>query len=567
MADRTEILKASEKILKRVSVKVKRHTDKWDFPNWLVNHIHVKKGKYRGLYRFDGYEPYFEIVRQMHLFPENWFLKGTQIGFSTLMIGWNLYLPYWKGLDCGYALPDKVMIKPFMKTRFGDEQIEEHPELKEIYEMHESDMYYQAERNYLYFLGANVLSEGMSRPMEQISLDEVTIISKEQIEMMEDRLGAASFGQLNGFAMEIYPQGPADEGFQRGRQNVMIFKCPHCGHEQNLEEIFYQSSMDREPVPRCVKQIDGHWQIVCEKCGKPYSRKENGRWVAKNTKEKFINSWRIPQLIFEGLSLDRIMRRWIKSHGKKATRAHLHSTILAIPDAGDLQGIQKEDIKRAKFDFQMKRTAKWTVGGADVGNTCHVIMGDLVNDRLRYLWFQTVNSDNMVEEIAKLIRSMNCRKFVIDYKPFTPEVRKLQRMFPGIVVAHEYREGGLRENEKEYLDEIFDFVEEEREEALDDYDDLFQADPPRIMLPARVYEFGRGEIDIEDSEFAAHHYRGSQKDEVEDKRLGKKIYKHKKNIPNHYYMAGNYMKTALKLLLKDASGFIGLIPIFGTLEP
>ncbi len=558
------VLEASRKAIKRVNVQSKRHDEEWDFLNFLVTHIQVKHGRYQGPYRFDGHEPFMKIARQLHRYKENWFLKGTQIGFSTLMIGWNLYLPYWRGLDSGYALPDKVMIKPFMKTRFSQEQIDMNGELKDIYQTHESDMYYSAGRNYLYFLGANVLSEGMSRPMEQLSLDEVTIISKDSIELMEDRLGHASFGQINGFAMEIYPGGPADEGFMRGRQNVMVYKCPHCGQDdQNLEEIFYESSMNREPLPRCVKLIDGQWRIVCVKCGKPYSRKANGRWIAKFP-DRDVNSWRLPQLIMEGVSLDRFMRRWKKSAAKKSKRAHLHSTGLAIPDAGDLQGIQKENFKLLKQDYPMTRTANWSVGGGDMGNTCWIVFAE-VRGQLRYLWWQPVDSDRFVETVSKLIVSLNCRKFVVDYKPLTPEVRKLQRMFPGIVVAHEYRDSGLEEREKEHEGRAYDFVQEDREEALDSYDDLLTQEPPVVMMPARVYEPELGEVDLEDSTFARHHYKGSQKDEVEDARLGKKVFKHKKNVENHYYHAGNYLYTAMRLLNIEAGRFIGIPTQFGSL--
>ncbi len=563
--NQSAILQLSKKAIKRVNIGKNRFADKWDILNWITSHIHIKKGRKHGLYSFDDYEPYMEIASAMHQYPENWFLKGTQIGFSTLMIGWNLYLPYWKGLDSGYALPDKVMIKPFMKTRFSEEQINQNNELEEIYQVHESDMYYSSGRNYLYFLGANVLSEGMSRPMEQISLDEVTIISQDSIELMEDRLGAASFGQINGFAMEIYPQGPADDGFLRGRQNVMIYKCPHCGQDdQNLEEIFYQSTMDKQLTPACMKKIDGKWQVVCVKCGKPYSRKENGRWVARYP-DRDVNSWRVPQLIIPAMNLDRIMRRWLKTSNKKAKRAHVHSTVCAIPDAGDLQGIQKDDFIQLKADYPMRPVAKWSVGGGDMGNTCYIVFLGYVDGLVRYLWWVPVDSDRFVETTAKYIRALNCRKFVVDYKPLTPEVRKLQRMFPGIVVAHEYREGGLEEKQKEHEGREYDFVEEEREEALDMYDDFLTALPPKVQMPAQAVDDSGGLVDLEDSSFAKMHYKGSQKDEIEDKRLGKKVFKHKKNVENHYYHAGSYAFTAFRLLMKDAAEFTGMVPIFDRL--
>ena len=537
----------------------------------MQQHIRIKKRK-PGTntkqvvnYSFEGYEPYIEICQALHEAWENWFLKGTQVGFSTVMIAYNLYLPKWKGLDSGYCLPNKVNIKPFMKTRFTEEQIAKNPELQDAYEMHESDLYYTTGENYLYFIGANVLEEGMTKPMEQVALDEVTVINTEQIEMMEDRLGAAAFGQLNGFAMEIYPQGPTEKGFDSGTQSVMLFKCPHCNKDdQNLEELAHQSSMNRETLPPFLKEVDGVWKVVCIHCQKPYRRSQCGRWVSRHP-GRDIHSWRVPQWIFEGLSLERMARRWLKSKGKKAKRAHLHSTMCAIPDAGDLQGIQKEHIIKVKSDYEMRRSSEWSVGGCDVGNTCHVTFGDLAGESLRYLCWQTVDGDNMVEILSRLIQQMNCRKFVIDYKPFTPQVRALQEKFPGIVVAHEYREGGLVENEKEHSGRQYDFVQEEREEALDMYDDLISAEPPAVMLPARCIEEG-GLVDLEDSLFAKHHYKGSQKEELEDKRLAKKIFKHLRAVENHYYHAGNYMYTALRLLGKDAAKFVGILPRFGSLN-
>jgi len=559
MDNRTQILDQTRTIIKNFAVVANR--DEWHFKEWLLKHIRVKSGRNIIPYSFEGYEPYLDVIENVHKYPENWYMKGTQIGFSTWEIGYNLYLPHWKGLDSGYALPTKTMIKPFMKTRFGQEQIELNEALSAAYQMHETDLYYSAGSNFLYFLGANNLEEGMSRPMEVISLDEVTIIKPDQIEMMEDRLGAASFGQLNGFAMEIYPQGPTEIGFESGRQNLMLFKCPHCGKdEQILEEICYESSLAKEDHPRCFKKVDGNWITVCIACNKPYRRAECGRWVAKYP-DRDINSYRLPQLIFEAMSINRFMRRWEKTKRHKNKRAHLHCTALAMPDAGDLQGIQKEHIIAAKENYELRKRAEWSVGGCDVGNLCHVVFMDAVSERLRYLWWQEVDSDNMVEILSKLIRQMNCRKFVIDYKPLTNSVRALHDRFPDIVVLHEYREGGLKESEKQHLGADYNFVAEEREEALDDYDDLFDNERPGIMLPATV-----GGNPIEDSEFAKQHYKGSQKDEKEDKRLGKKVFKHLAGVANHYYHAGNYGKTAMKLMLGDMKKFMGIAPIFGRLN-
>lgn len=562
-----KVFDAAAKKLTTLQVKRNRMAeDQWDFPNWLAKYITVKKDRRQRPYSFAGYEPYFGIAQDLHLYHENWFLKASQIGFSTLMIGWALYLPYWRGLDSGYALPDKVMIKPFMKTRFGKEQIDMNAELQAIYSEHETDMYYDCGPNYLYFLGVNVISDTMSRPMEMVALDEVTIIKDDAVDWIEDRLGAASFGQKNGFTMEMYPGGAAHVGFEAGRQNVFVFKCPHCGQDdQILEEIFYQSSMENEMHPRCVKKLNGAWQVVCVKCEKPYSRRQSGRWVAKHP-ERESNSYRVPQLIFDGMDLDRLMRRWQKSVGRKSLRAKLHCTLLGIPDAGDLQRIQKDVLVKLARNYAMTGTAQWSVGGCDVGNTCHAAWADLVDgEKLRFLWWEEIDSDKMVEVLSERITRMGTAKFVIDAKPFAPQVRALAERFPGIVVMHDYTGDGMQEDEKEHAGRAYQSVKEDRESALDYYCDLFSETDPRVMFPAQVYERERGLVDFGESVFANHHLRGSQKDEVEDKRLGKKIHKYRKNVDNHYFMAGNYARTALVLLSQDAARFVGMAPVFGSM--
>lgn len=582
ITERETILKATAGALKSVNAKSSRkQADKWDFANWMAQHITVKRNRELKPWSLQGYEPYAQIINTLHQHEENWFLKGTQIGFSTIFVGWNLYLPLMRGLDCGYCLPDKVMIKPFMKTRFTKEQIETNDDLKAHYNCHETELFYDCGAHYLYFLGVNVLSETMSRPIEQLSLDEVTIIDRDAIDMIQERLDAASFGQLNAFAREIYPGGPADQGYQSGTQHVMMFKCPACGEWQNLEEEFYRSSLAKEEHPKCCLRnstsspstsspstssggdAGAVWQIVCMKCQAPYRRSECGHWVAKFP-EREIQSYRLPQVIFEGMDLQRLMHKWLKSREKKSKRVHLHSSMLAIPDAGDLQRITKETMIALKRNYSMQRSATWSIGGMDMGDICYAVFADFVDDVLRTLWWQEIDSDHVFETACDLIVRMNCMKFVVDAMPLTTEARRIAYEFPENVVLNYYRGKELKEDEREHAGEPYQIVTQDREQALDAYCDLFTPDHPSIIFPARAFEAEGREVDFEESMFVAHHLRGSQKDESDDPKLGKKVFKYKKHVPNHFFHAGNYLATAMALLAKDESRFVGAVPVFGS---
>jgi len=493
---RKQILKAAQSALNTVSVQAARHDPgAWDLANWMCEHIHTKHGGKYSKYSFEGYEPYLVIANTIHEDEVNWFLKGTQVGFSTFFIALALYTPHWRGLDAAYCLPDKVMIKPFMKTRFGDEQVERDRELKGAYNQHESDLYYDCGPNFLYFLGANVLTEQLSRP---------------------------------------------------------------------LEEIFYQSSLNKEPVPPCVRKAGDEWSIICVKCGRKINRARDGRWVAKYP-DREIQSYRIPQLIIPGLQLNRLMARWQRSQAKRSKRAKLHSSCLAIPDAGDLQRITKAHLASLKQDFPMRKQSQWSVGGMDMGDICHIVFFEFADEAYRAIWWQTLDGDNVAESAAALIRSMNCAAFVVDGMPLTTEARKFAYEFPGVVHLSYYRGDAMKEGEREHQGKEYSIITQDREQALDDYCDLFQnTDNPNILFPAHVIEDGR-RLDFEESDFAAHHIRGSQKEEVKDARSGKIITKYKKHIPNHYFHAGNYAAAAGALLLNERAAFVGVPPVFGDL--
>lgn len=564
MNQTVEVLKHTENALKNFQVKRNRDAEKWAFREWLLKYMTVKKGGKFIRYSLDGFEPFLDIIDNLHKCPELWVLKGTQIGMTTIFQGWALYLPHWRGYDVSYGLPDKTMIRPHMKTRFGEWILGNNAELKRIYKEHETNLYYSCGDAYLYFLGANVLRQMLERPMDAAILDEVTEIKQKSIDLIDERMDASPFAQFIGFARELYPGGPADMGFQDGTQHVHMFRCTSCGHWQNLEEIFYNSSLNKEPYPKCVRKFDDIWLTVCEKCQKPLNRAECGAWVAKHP-NRDQRSYRVPQIIMPAMDMTRLMHKWQKGAKKKSKRVEQHSRMLAIPDAGDLQRISKETLLKLKRPFEMRRRSHWTVGGMDMGNSCWPMFLDFEegSDVARAIWWEEVDSDDVVEKVSQMIIDMNCMLFVIDALPLTNSARALAKRFPDVVRLNYYRGNEFKEEDRQHLDYEYKITTQDREAALDSYCDVFTPEYPRLVFPARVNEAGR-EVDFEDSVFAQHHLRGSQKDETEDKTLGKKVYKFKKNIPNHLFHSGNYAMTALALLAREEGNFTGIMPVFGS---
>lgn len=536
--NKDDILKASKNSLKVSKIQSGSFTD------FLLNHVHHD----RGPYTFDNHEVFRYIAENLVKWDEAWILKGAQIGISTLFLGYYMWLLMGKGYNIGYGLPTKVFAKRFIKTRFKI-AVKKDRTLNSQIKVTTSDGLMEVGNNFLYMLGMEDISDA-------IGYDEVDILNTINMAWSEDRIAASDFQQKCYFSVGMNPGLGIDAGFQDTNQMVWVIKCPHCGADDlNLEETW-----PKEGNPDFVLFDNGKFYYACPKCGKPFDVEKDGRFVAKYP-DRDVVGLRIPQLIIPQIQLNKIMRRWQKAQKRKSLLSKFRCSTLAIPDAGDRQRITAEDLHRASDNYPLADSATWSVGGADVGDFCHLTFADVHNEKLRFISIKKCFSDNMVDEISKLIITLNCRCFVIDAKPFRTEVRKLYRRFPNIVVLQYFKDTGFSEGTEEHEDIEYRTVQEDRDDSLDEYTDLYTMQPPGIIIPKVI-----DGVDIVESEFGKHHLKGAQKEEVIDQKSGKTITRYRKQVENHYLMAGNNARKAFRLLQMDYQKFVGVPPVFGDLR-
>jgi len=544
MIDKNQILKAS-----KTSLKVNR-IKSGSFPEFLLNHGHTDKGPYT----FEKHEVFRYIAENLVNWPEVWILKGTQIGISTLFLCYYMWLITGRGYNVGYGLPTKTFCHRFIKTRFKV-AVQADQTLRNKIKVTTSEGLMEVDNRWLYMLGMEDISDSISIPLDAIGYDEVDILNTVNMAWSQDRVGASDFGQFCYFSVGMNPGTGIDAGFNDSDQRIWLIKCSHCKHEFNLEE-----SWPKEGIPEFLKFDGSKYIFICPKCSRRFDVEKDGRFVAKYPSRKVVG-FRIPQLIVPQISIEKIMTRWEKAQKKKSLLAKFNCSTLAKPDAGDRQRITAEDLNRAAENYPLAESATWSVGGADVGDYCHVTFCDIYGDRLRFISIRKVFSDNMVEEMAKMIEAYGCRCFVIDAKPFRTEVRKLYNLFPNIVVLQYFKDTGFAEGVEEHEEKEYRTVQEDRDDSLDEYTDLFTMNPPGIIIP----KFIDG-VDIVESEFGQHHLKGAQKEEYPDPKTGKTITRYRKQIENHYMMAGNNARKAFRLLQMDYARFVGVPPVFGELR-
>ena len=511
----------------------------------------------KGAYSFARHAPLLEIARRLPELREVWILKGAQVGLSTMAVAWGLYLAGAKGRSAGYALPTKIFARRFLKTRFQP-IVAGYPLLRESVQT-TIDVGLlavaglrgasRAAQVYLYLLGLENLSDAISIPLDALLFDEVDVLNQDNMAWADDRIAASAYGQKLYFSVGMNPGLGMDAGYQASSQRVWLVRCPACGQDdQVLEELF----------PACVRRIGERWERVCAACHRPLDVQAAGRWVARHPGRE-VEGYRVPQLIIPQIGLGYIMRRWERANSRRSLMAKFRSSTLALPDAGERQRITAEQLAAVLEDYHPAQTAQWTVGGADVGDTCHVAFADLAGERLRFVRLETVPADRMVDELSAMITALGCRCFVIDAKPFRTEARRLARRHPEVVVLQYFKEQTFRTGSETHEGITYHTVSEDREDSLDAYCDLFTSSRRGVIFPR--YLGGR---DFLDSEVAAHHLKGSQKVETLDRRLGKMVPRFRKVVDNHYLMAGNNARKALVLLSQGRGpGGLGVLPVFG----
>ena len=554
-----DILRTARKVLRRSAISRQRTALRGlSFVDFLAACVSTDDGPYG----FDRHRPLLEIARRLPRLREVWVLKGAQVGLSTLAVGWSLYLALAKGYNAGYALPTKIFARRFLKTRFRG-VITANPLLRTAVRTTENVGLMtvsgdaqggQSRVAYLYMLGMENLSDAISIPLDALVFDEVDVLNQDNMAWANDRIAASGYGRKFYFSVGMNPGRGMDAGYGASSQRVWVVRCPGCGRDdQVLEELF----------PACVRRVAGEWRRVCAGCGRSLDVQADGRWAARYP-DRDVEGYRVPQLIVPGVSLEYIMGRWEQARQRRSLLAKFRSSTLALPDAGERQRITAGMLAGVLADYPTRETAEWTVGGADVGDTCHVAFADLQGERLRFVRLETVSADRMVAELSALITALGCRCFVIDAQPFRSEARRLARLHPEVVVLQYFKAppgGGSGVGAETHEDHTYRTVSEDREDSLDAYCDLFDPERQGVLFPR--YMGGR---DFLDSTVAAHHLKGSQKVEMLDRRLGKLVARFPKGVENHYLMACNNARVALVLLARGRGpGGVGVLPVFGGL--
>jgi hypothetical protein len=467
-------------------------------------------------------------------------LKAAQIGWSTLALAIAFFLSSCRSLNVGYFLPTDKFAERFGQTR-ADKMIKSSPFLRDSMKEGSTQGVHQKglkefRGSYFYLLGLESIANATSIPMDALIYDEVDLLDEENATWSEDRVAHSALRLKMYLSVGMFPGAGIDERYQTGTQHRYAVSCERCGkRDQILEDLF----------PESMLVIDGKAERVCSKCHRPLDL-TNGRWIAEQpSREKDGRySFRLSALSMSSIDGDYIWNRYKRASRKKAWLAKFNCSVLALPDAGAMMPITDAEIRQMQRNDVVLRLSSGTgaprYAGVDVGDICHFWAHELLpapegeERRRRLVWLEEIDSDDLVERLAALIKKLDIRRLVIDKKPHTASARRLAYLFPRIVVLQDFAAGELRVVDEVHEGKKYKCLKVDRDDSLNQFCSEITDPDSGLLIPQE---------DSEVMHLLARHLKKLRKQRITDAR-GNEIDAFVRGVENHLGMAGNSARLA-----------------------
>jgi len=496
---------------------------------------------------FDQHRALVEIYSEHH--PNKSILKGAQVGLSTYGIALSLWLPDQLGYNDIYYLPSDEFCKLFIETRVGPFLRRSPYFQNRMKPGKQAGLIKVGVDRYAYYRGLFQIEGAISIPSHANIYDEVDVLPQENIEWSEDRLAASQLAWQIFFSVGMTPGAGMDLRYDQSDQRKWIVQCQSCRYDMILEEEFPQNIKEKR---------GGEVVIVCTKCGSEIDR-QAGRWVAMHPGRP-ARGYRVSQLAIGQIGLKQLWDRYKRVKDYPSKLSKFKCSVLAIVDAGAMQPINDAVLANCRQEeFYMQDSAPWSYCGIDVGDTCHIMITDILPDgRFRPLFFEACPSDRIRERHAQLRDRFHFLYTVADGMPYKTEMKKIAFDNPGAMSLRYYRTSDLKEGEEKSTDEFQDkipTVSIDRNLSLDDSVDLFTAKPAKVLLPRK--REGEDMVDELDK-----HLKMLVKESRIDAR-GNLFFQYKRNVPNHFGFAFDNARLASFLSHIKVQEYTGVLPVFG----
>lgn len=312
-------------------------------------------------------------------------IKSRQLGISEIGVGKLIHFVDTHSYDrvkALYTFPTNKSMDAFVKTRL--DPVLSRGYYSTIIDPDINSMKVKKIRDsFIYFRSSSTPGALEGIDVDFISLDEYDRVNFLAENSAMESLASSNYKIKNRWSTPSLPGVGISRLFDQSDQHWYLHKCEHCNYYNQLKYEEYDPSsieaggniktVNADGVDLLAKTVvDGSFQYVCQKCGKPLDRWYNGSWVAKypeRTKDgDGIRGYMISQLNAVWLTADDIKRKELASLSKQS----FYNYVLGYSYEDSKMVVTESDVfnstsQHTNFSFD-REDYRFVSAGIDWGN-------------------------------------------------------------------------------------------------------------------------------------------------------------------------------------------------------
>lgn len=366
------------------------------------------------------------------------FMKGNQVGASSLLLRWAMMQAAVYGRTVIYSMPTDRMLAGFSRRRVAP-VVAASPWLRE--QLPAGATANVGDRQ----LGSGwLLFRGLQQPVEEIDADALVVDEHDlsepaNVEATERRLsGPQSAGLLRRLGIPSVPGYGIAAYFDASDQRVWTVKCRACGTWNPMRGAeAFAANVDQDALA-----------IVCRDCRRRLRVQQDGEWIAAYP-SRDVRGYHMPRFIVPGARLDKIVEASRRTHPQ--ARQDFYCRELAEPYAPEENRLSLEQIRACvRDDLRLPASIgaydeRLICLGCDVASVRNlsIVIEEIVDQNVgRRIWAGELDDGpdgTAFEQLCDLMRRFNVTMACIDRAPERRFSEAFAAAFPGKVYLVGYK--------------------------------------------------------------------------------------------------------------------------------
>lgn len=233
--------------------------------------------------------------------PHKATIKSSQVGWTTAELFDDIHLVGKRGLTVIHTMHNSDFLQSFVRPRVNP-LIENNPAIAKM-RTADSEGLKGFGKSFLYFKGANAISQAISTPADVLKVDEKDQSDPKTVETFQSRLDYSEYKWIREFSNPTSLGFGIDASWRKSDMRHWMVKCTACNHEWfiDFESDGVCHYVDKDKVI-----------FACGRCHKELTRTDRirGRWVAKFPQRDDIHGYWISQMIAPWFTAKDIIKKY-----------------------------------------------------------------------------------------------------------------------------------------------------------------------------------------------------------------------------------------------------------------